>query len=153
MPLGLRRCLYAYTCDAITDGFACSTWALWYGEHGLAIFPCHTPTAAGCSCLHKDTCDSPGKHPRITGWQKRATTDPAQIEKWWGTMFPDANIGLACGHTGWVLDVDCSRRTRGDLALEALIDAHGPLPDTPWCIVAVAASIIISAPAHGHHWQ
>ena len=46
-------------------------------------------------------------------------------------MFPEANIGLATGHTGWVLDVDCAAAVRGDLTLEALIDTHGPLPVTP----------------------
>jgi hypothetical protein len=114
---------------ALTDTLL--TWALWYAELDWPIFPAHTPTAQGCSCLHTATCTSPGKHPRLTGWQKRATTDPAMIQKWWGEMWPTANVALATGHTCWVLDVDCAAAVRGDLTLEALTHTHGPLPETP----------------------
>jgi hypothetical protein len=112
---------------ALTDDIL--SWALWYADVGFTIFPCHNATTAGCSCLHKATCDSPGKHPRITAWQTRATTDHAMIEKWWGHMFLDANIGLATGRTCWVLDMDPA--SGGALTLDALTSAHGPLPETP----------------------
>ena len=105
-------------------------WALWYASRGYRIFPCHTPTGQGCSCRNAQ-CDSVGKHPRLKGWQTQATTDPAILHTWWGRRYKQANIGLATGHTCWVLDVDCSPAKRGDLTLEALTEAHGPLPPTP----------------------
>jgi hypothetical protein len=72
-----------------------------------------------------------GKHPRLKNWQAHATSDPTTIEHWWGRRYKDANIGFATGYTCWVLDMDCSPGKRGDLTLNALIDAHGPLPPTP----------------------
>ena len=36
---------------------------------------------------------------------KDATTDEAQIRRWW-QMWPEANIGLATGYGWWVLDID-----------------------------------------------
>lgn len=47
-----------------------------------------------------------GKMPLIQGGANAGSTDPAQIEEW-AQQFPDANIGVDCGHTGLViLDVD-----------------------------------------------
>jgi hypothetical protein len=81
--------------------------ALRYIALGWFIFPCHTATPdGGCSCekgrRRKDPdyhCDSPGKHPRITGGLNAASTDPEQIREWW-ELWPDANIGLNCGKSG-----------------------------------------------------
>jgi hypothetical protein len=102
-------------------------WALWYGAQGQPIFPLFTPTSTGCSCRNV-TCTDIGKHPRITGWQARATTDAETIQQWW-TQWPEANIGLRTGITAWVLDVD--PRHGGKTTLDLLEDEHGPLPDTP----------------------
>jgi putative DNA primase/helicase len=55
----------------------------------------------------------------------------AAIKHWWGRRYKDANIGLATGQGCWVLDVDCTQSSRGDLTLESLSDTHGPLPTTP----------------------
>lgn len=53
------------------------------------------------------------KTPRTQNGSKDATTDEAQIRKWWG-MWPTANIGIATGHNGlFVIDID------GDLGLES----------------------------------
>lgn len=58
-----------------------------------------------------------------------ATSDRAQILAWW-TRWPDANIGVATGATSGfdVLDVD--PRHGGEETVEALVAAHGPLPET-----------------------
>jgi hypothetical protein len=64
--------------------------ALWYAEHGHAIFPLQPGTkipfrrSRGC---------------------KDATTDTTQINTWWTTE-PDANIGLATGALVDVVDID-----------------------------------------------
>lgn len=64
--------------------------ALWYASEGHPVFPLQPgtkipfPGSRGC---------------------KEATTDPATINQWWA-HHPDANIGLATGHTLDVWDID-----------------------------------------------
>jgi len=64
--------------------------AVWYAQHGWKIFPLRPGTKepfAGIGVYH-------------------ATTDLAQIKKWW-TQWPSANIGLNCGNSGLIaLDAD-----------------------------------------------
>lgn len=80
--------------------------ALAYARMGLAVVPLHTPLPdGGCSC-GKQGCKHPGKHPRTPNGHKDATTDLAQIERWW-QCWPDANIGVVPGSAGMsVLDID-----------------------------------------------
>jgi hypothetical protein len=75
--------------------------ALAYAAQGWYVFPCHTPTAGGCSCGKAD-CDDVGKHPRTPHGFKDATTDPDVLQQWW-TKWPDANIGIATGASGLVV--------------------------------------------------
>lgn len=50
--------------------------------------------------------DAPGgKRPLIVDWVNRASRDPERISELW-TATPDANVGLATGHTFFALDVD-----------------------------------------------
>lgn len=107
--------------------------ALWYARYGWFVIPLHTPrftdgALSGCSCeeyrrsdkyrqwlsdkgrgylFDPDyTCHTPGKHPRMNGWEDVATVDPEQIAKWW-SWWPDANVGIAAGKSGLiVLDYD-----------------------------------------------
>ena len=103
--------------------------ALRYAQKGYAVIPLHTPLFEHplgylCSCEHwrhseecrqryprlylrpDKHCPTPGKHPRLSRWKKKATTDPGTIRKWW-RQWPDANIGIACGPSGLlVLDAD-----------------------------------------------
>lgn len=67
------------------------------------MLPLHTPTAGGgCSCggagckLNPDTGYFKGKHPRTINGLIDATTSAIKIHQWW-SMWPDANIGVACG--------------------------------------------------------
>ena len=68
------------------------------------------------------------KKPLIKEWQKRATSDIAQIEEWW-KQHPNASIGMACGKDSkvWVLDVDLPE---GPEVLSALQKANGGFPLT-----------------------
>jgi P4 family phage/plasmid primase-like protien len=86
--------------------------ALTYARNGFAIFPCRPR----------------GKEPLTPHGFKDATTDGAQIRRWW-TKWPDANIGLATGreHGIVVLDVDGEEAER---LLAKLEDRHGKLPPT-----------------------
>lgn len=96
--------------------------ALALAARGLAVFPLHTPKPDGaCDC--RRACDNVGKHPRTKNGWKDATTDSAQVEKWW-TTWRNANIGIACGPSGLVvLDVD--PRHGGDESLADLRGVHG----------------------------
>jgi hypothetical protein len=68
-----------------------------------------------------------GKRPPFDEWQRLASSDLAQIERWW-RQYPDANVGLLCGVRFVVLDVD--PRHGGDAALAQLEAQHGALPET-----------------------
>ena len=65
-----------------------------------------------------------GKHPRIKGWKESASTDEAEIRRWWG-LWPDANIGIATGRSLVVLDVD--PRNDGNSSLEAVGAEYGEI--------------------------
>lgn len=114
-------------------------------QRGWRLVALHSIRPGGCTCGHTD-CDSPGKHPRwheqlLPSGVKSASSDEATIRAWWG-LWPDANIGLATGAGSgvWALDVDPAHG--GAVSLEALMLAHGPLPDTP---IAVTGG-------GGQHW-
>jgi hypothetical protein len=81
------------------------TAALSYARHGIPVLPVHTPGDDRlCSC-GRESCDRPGKHPRLRRGLTDASTDPRRIEMWWA-RWPDANIGLRTGIVMDVADVD-----------------------------------------------
>lgn len=91
-------------------------WALAYAARGWRVLPLRSIKQDGrCSCLK--ACRTPGKHPLIDKWQKRATTDPKQIQEWW-TKWPAAGIGIATGGGLFVVDVD--PRNGGSASLAGL---------------------------------
>lgn len=57
-----------------------------------------------------------------------ATVDPKLITDWWSKS-PQANIGIACGPSGFVV-IDVDPRNGGDDTLVTLIKELGPLPST-----------------------
>jgi hypothetical protein len=71
----------------------------------------------------------PDKSPATKNSFKDATTDAAQISRWYAAH-PENGIGIPTGKaSGWlVLDVD--PRHGGDATLTALVERHGDLPDT-----------------------
>ena len=77
-----------------------------YAELGWNVFPVHSADKGRCSC-GKASCSSVGKHPRIGGWQKKATTNARTVRDWWA-RWPGSNIGIATGKGSgiFVLDVD-----------------------------------------------
>lgn len=103
--------------------------ALAYARSGWRVLPNHTPDAEGrCSCRNP-ACPTPGKHPRIKQWARRATTDEATISKWW-ERWPDANVGVATGVESGIVVLDVDPRHGGDVSLSALIEEHGEWPRT-----------------------
>lgn len=91
------------------------------------IIPLHSIINGKCTC-NKPSCQSPGKHPRLSKWQDVATTDRETIIKWW-KQWPQSNIGLTAGQKSgfFVLDVDGSQ---GRESFEQLVECYGSLPDT-----------------------
>jgi Bifunctional DNA primase/polymerase, N-terminal len=85
--------------------------ALGYAARGIPVYPAHWPCPApdgaspGCSCRHGAACDRPAKHPLVRHGIHDATTDPAQLQRWW-QRWPQANLGLATGIIFDALDID-----------------------------------------------
>ena len=85
--------------------------ALGYAARGIPVYPAHWPCPApggaspGCSCRRGSSCDRPAKHPLVRHGIHDATTDPAQLERWW-QRWPQANLGLATGIVFDALDID-----------------------------------------------
>lgn len=99
------------------------THAMAYARKGWRVLPLWWPATperinhdtgevynqAVCACPNPD-CQSTGKHPLTRHGAHDGTTDPKQIEAWWG-RWPQANIGIATGGESgiWVLDIDVDR--------------------------------------------
>jgi len=97
-------------------------------RRGWTVFPLHTPDGrGGCSCRNVK-CVNIGKHPRTRNGLKDASKDPAHVARWW-SMWPEANIGLACGAISGlvIIDVDGAEGEDSFRGLEAEL---GPLPAT-----------------------
>jgi putative DNA primase/helicase len=103
--------------------------ALKLASLGMRIFPVHGIVNEKCTCNGRENC-TPGKHPRITKFYQRATTEEDKIRKWFLTEFPQSNIGVVTGGKSglWILDVDS--KTGGYESLEDLKNKHGTLPQT-----------------------
>jgi hypothetical protein len=114
--------------------------AVGYAARGIPVLPLHYPLpyrtglqpvrgdrepAAGTGCSCRDPgCGQIGKHPLgslVPHGVKDATCNRARILAWW-TRYPQANIGLATGHSFDVLDVD---GPEGAQAIRELATAHG----------------------------
>lgn len=101
--------------------------ALAAARNGWHVFPTHNMQEGRCSCgLANDAPKhSPGKHPRTKHGKDDATTDEAQIRKWW-KQWPNANIGGRCDGVV-VFDVDVRNGKRGMKTLVKLEQDHGKL--------------------------
>jgi hypothetical protein len=102
--------------------------ALGYAARGIPVYPVHWPrpivdkASLTCSCRHGPSCDRPAKHPLVGHGVNDATTEVAQLERWW-RRWPQANLGLATGIIFDALDID---GTIGLAALRQLAPAADP---------------------------
>src|SRR5215475_1745030 len=117
---------------AMTPAVSLLDAALAYAARGWHVFPCHTPTAQGCSC-RRTACNRIGKHPR---WYddtkhglKDATTNEATIRRWW-RRWPTANIAIATGAVSGLVILDNDSYKGGDNSLRELEQRYHPLPET-----------------------
>lgn len=99
--------------------------AVVYARRGWPVFPCHSPIArrVACTCGMPD-CASPGKHPRVRNGLHAATTDEAQVRRWWN-RWPTANVGIRTGEASGLVVVDVDPAHGGTDSLQRLVDAHG----------------------------
>jgi Bifunctional DNA primase/polymerase, N-terminal len=101
--------------------------ALGFAARGIPVYPVHWPrpipggAGLACSCRRGPACDRPAKHPLLRHGAKQATTDPAQLARWWD-RWPRANTGLATGIIFDALDID---GPAGLAALSELQEAAG----------------------------
>jgi len=86
-------------------------YALRYAAAGMRVHPLYEvdPGTQTCACQSGASCTEKqrGKHPRLGGWQQKATTDADEVRAWW-SRWPRAGVGLATGSASrcWVLDLD-----------------------------------------------
>jgi hypothetical protein len=102
-PLDWKAAVWlAYECKTQLEA------ALVYAKYGIPVFPCGVWEQQ--KLVSKKPIPEIGK-----GGLYRATTDPAQIEKWW-KRFPDALIGVPMGRRVgiWTLDVDAPMAHSGN---------------------------------------
>jgi len=101
-------------------------WAIYYASLAYPIIPIYEPsTKKECSCRKQD-CSSIGKHPRVKNGLKEATTDISIIQAWW-KKWPNANIGIATGHSSNCIVLDIDLKNDGIASFTELEQCHGPL--------------------------
>jgi|GEM_PF-1150687 len=107
--------------------------ALDYAKRGWRVIPLHNLTAEGkCTCEEwraengRESCPTPGKHPRFAKWAERASTDPRRIRDWWNA-WPLANVGVVSGKASGTLVLDMDPRNGGDWSRGRLIEQHGAI--------------------------
>ena len=104
--------------------------ALVYAARGWRVLPLFPLRLGLCTCRNGTDCRTPGKHPMMDDWPEKASTDAAQLTRWWGQR-PTTNVGIATGAQSGIIVLDIDPRHGGDGALVELQALYAPLPDTP----------------------
>lgn len=111
--------------------------AMEYAELGFLIVPLYGLVSKTgndgthfleCTCQKGTTCKSAGKHPRIMGWQKYASSNIETVRSWWW-KYPGSNIGWAMGGPARLVALDVDGEL-GRSSLQALQEKHGQLVRT-----------------------
>ena len=95
-----------------------SEFALAYAKLGLSILPVHSIVRELCTCGN-DCGRNAGKHPiaqLVPRGVKDATVSLATLSTWW-RIWPEANVGIACGSVSEIVAVDADGET-GVIELE-----------------------------------
>lgn len=107
-----------------------SALAVAYAGLGWPVVPLHSPGDGPSRCDCRKPCGkNAAKHPRTIHGVADASTDVAIVTRWW-QMFPRANIGIATGGGSRLVVLDVDFRAGGDASIAAVVDEHGPLPET-----------------------
>jgi hypothetical protein len=104
--------------------------ALYLARLGFKIIPLHSVLPeGGCTCAKGKDCDSPGKHPRISAWQVKATTDEPIINGWF-KHWPNSNYGIVTGGKDGHFALDIDPRHDGEASLRRIEEKFGRLSST-----------------------
>ncbi|MBI4321043.1 MAG: bifunctional DNA primase/polymerase [Chloroflexi bacterium] len=103
--------------------------ALAMAARGWPVHPNYHLENGICTCRAGAKCDTPGKHPRVLGWQDNSTVDEATIREWW-SRWPRANVGTLTGKRGGKVVLDEDPRHGGNDSLAQLEAMHRKLPHT-----------------------
>jgi hypothetical protein len=107
-------------------------------------------TGRACSC-DRVGCPAPGAHPVSAAWQIEASSDPAEVGKWWRDR-PEASIILVTGRVFDVLDVPAAA---GMVALGRM-DSRSPAITGPVALIAGDRAFFFvttrGAPADEDEW-
>ncbi|WP_061300478.1 bifunctional DNA primase/polymerase [Herbidospora cretacea] len=104
--------------EAVVD-YARLGWASCLGAHPLR------EGQRACSC-DRVGCPDPGAHPLSPAWRMQATTDTAQLTRWWGQE-PEANVVLPTGRVFDVFDVPAEIGMSALTSLESSLESSGPV--------------------------
>ncbi|QNU66549.1 DUF927 domain-containing protein [Ruminiclostridium herbifermentans] len=98
--------------------------AVSYGKKNFRVVPLHGINQKGyCTCSRGVKCTNSGKHPILSRWEAKATTNEDKILTEFNN-YPYANIGFATGNGIFALDID--KRHGGYESLKE----HGELKET-----------------------
>lgn len=101
--------------------------ALEYASYGWRVIPLHNlAPRGGCTCRKGAKCPTPGKHPRLSAWQKAATTDEEVIAEWW-EQWPKANVGVVFGKDSGIIDAECDSEEEQQILFDLF---GGEIPPT-----------------------
>ena len=81
------------------------------------------------------------KVPMEREWTKKPVPTAADLQRWFGGE-ARANIGIRAGRISALLVLDVDTHKGGDAGLDALVEKHGPLPDT----------VMAMTPSGGYHY-
>ena len=91
--------------------------ALAYARDGIPVHPCHPGTKVSA----------------ILDWERNASCDPAQVERWWNAN-PDYNIAVCPNNVGWlVVDLDRAKSESelpGEIGWKHVCEEHGYITET-----------------------
>ena len=79
----------------------------------------------GVTEQHANTCKRPGKTPRISNWQIKASDDPTTIRDWF-QFLPDSNLGMITGGRHGIIGFDADGEY-GIKKMEELFDGCIPI--------------------------
>lgn len=96
--------------------------ALQLASLGWPIVLLHSHRQGICTCSRGKDCPSPGKHPRLTGWQHQATSDEATLCGLF-QRFPESNIGIRLGA---IVDIEYDNPQGEATTNELLSDCFTP---------------------------
>lgn len=79
-------------------------WAAAYASRGWPPVVCHGENDGKCTCRSAN-CQTPGKHPLLTAWQKRPIMDEDELSEWFDGS-ARRNLGVQLGQRSGIIDIE-----------------------------------------------